>query len=83
MASPYQYELRERVISAVESGMAVVKVKEIFKVGRATIYANSGLRKEESIGNRRLFGFDGIGNESRKDMNQKINRGSMASVFNF
>ncbi len=45
--------------------------------------ANSGLRKEESIGNRRLFGFDGIGNESRKDMNQKINRGSMASVFNF
>lgn len=38
MASPYQYELRERVISAVESGMAVVKVKEIFKVGRATIY---------------------------------------------
>ncbi len=45
--------------------------------------ANSGLRKEESIGNRRLCGFDGIGNESRKDMNQKINRGSMASVFNF
>ncbi len=45
--------------------------------------ANSGLRKEESMGNRRLFGFDGIGNESRKDMNQKINRGSMASVFNF
>ncbi len=44
---------------------------------------NSGLRKEESIGNRRLCGFDGIGNESRKDMNQKINRGSMASVFNF
>lgn len=38
MASPYQYELRERVISAVESGMAVVKVKEIFKVSRATIY---------------------------------------------
>ncbi len=47
------------------------------------INANSGLRKEESIGNRRLCGFDGIGNESRKDMNQKINRGSMASVFNF
>lgn len=31
MASPYQYELRERVIS-VESGIAIVKVKEIFKV---------------------------------------------------
>jgi phage portal protein BeeE len=28
--------------------------------------ANSGLRKEESIGNGRLFGFHGIGNESRK-----------------
>ncbi len=41
------------------------------------INANSGLRKEESIGNRRLFGFDGIGNESRKDMNQKINRESI------
>ncbi len=52
------------------------------KIGRG-MNANSGLRKEESIGNRRLFGFDGIGNESRKDMNQKINRGSMASVFNF
>jgi hypothetical protein len=31
MASPYQNELRERVISAVESGMAVVKVRKIFK----------------------------------------------------
>ncbi|WP_108784704.1 IS630 transposase-related protein [Wolbachia endosymbiont of Bemisia tabaci] len=36
MASPYQYELRKRVISAVESGMTVVKAKEIFKVGSAT-----------------------------------------------
>ncbi|MDR2831937.1 MAG: hypothetical protein LBV62_03420, partial [Rickettsiales bacterium] len=35
--------------------------------------ANSGLRKEESIGNGRLFGFHGIGNESRKDVNQEIN----------
>lgn len=31
MESPYQYELRERVIS-MESGVAIVKVKEIFKV---------------------------------------------------
>ncbi len=38
MASSYQCELRERVISAVKSGMAVVKVSKIFKVGRATIY---------------------------------------------
>ncbi len=53
------------------------------KIFKEPTNANSGLRKEESIGNRRLFGFDGIGNESRKDMNQKINRGSMASVFNF
>ncbi|WP_375315888.1 hypothetical protein [Wolbachia endosymbiont (group A) of Colletes cunicularius] len=36
-----------------------------------TMNANSGLRKEESIGNRRLCGFDGVGNESRKDMNKK------------
>jgi capsular polysaccharide biosynthesis protein len=48
-----------------------------------TLNANSGLRKEESIGNGRLFGFHGIGNEGRKDVNQEINRRSMASVFNF
>lgn len=45
--------------------------------------ANSGLREEESIGNRRLFGFHGIGNKSREDMNQKISRRSMASMLNF
>jgi hypothetical protein len=45
--------------------------------------ANSGLRKEESIGNGGLFGFHEIGNESRKDVNQEINRRSMASMFNF
>ncbi len=47
------------------------------------IYKRKFWIKEGSIGNRRLFGFDGIGDESRKDMNQEINRGSMASVFNF
>jgi hypothetical protein len=42
--------------------------------------ANSGLRKEKSIGNGRLFGFHGIGNESRKDVNQEINRRSINGV---
>ncbi|WP_108784418.1 IS630 transposase-related protein [Wolbachia endosymbiont of Bemisia tabaci] len=52
MASPYQYELRKRVISAVESGMTVVKAKEIFKVGRATIYRWKKIK--QSTGNIKL-----------------------------
>ncbi len=52
------------------------KLNAVIAAKKYSINANSGLRKEESIGNRRLFGFDGIGNESRKDMNQKINRSS-------
>jgi hypothetical protein len=55
----------------------------MLETGITSKNANSGLRKEESIGNGRLFGFYGIGNESRKDVNQEINRRSMASMFNF
>ncbi len=65
------------------TGKDEIKEIEFLSTIQDLTNANSGLRKEESIGNRRLFGFDGIGNESRKDMNQKINRGSMANVFNF
>lgn len=38
MASAYPYELRIRVISALESKMAVAKIMGIFKVCRETVY---------------------------------------------
>ncbi|WP_375327181.1 IS630 transposase-related protein [Candidatus Tisiphia endosymbiont of Nemotelus uliginosus] len=38
MASPYPYELRIRVISALESKMPVAKIMGIFKICRETVY---------------------------------------------
>ncbi|WP_341763819.1 IS630 transposase-related protein [Candidatus Tisiphia endosymbiont of Beris chalybata] len=38
MAAPYPYELRIRVISALESKMPVAKITGIFKVCRETVY---------------------------------------------
>jgi transposase len=38
MPSPYSYELRVRVIKAVESGMSISKIKEVFRVSRDTVY---------------------------------------------
>lgn len=49
MPSPYSYDLRTKVIQAVESGMRKTEVSRIFKISRNTI--DLWLKRKEKIGN--------------------------------
>ena len=45
MSSPYPYELRTRVIAALEDKMPVSKIMKIFKICRDTIYKWKNIKK--------------------------------------
>jgi transposase len=45
MPLPYSYELRDRVIKAVECGMSVSRIKEVFRVSRDTVYKWKSLKE--------------------------------------
>src|SRR3546814_20209856 len=47
MGNAYSYDLRIRVIEAVDEGQSITKVSKGFKVGRATIYNWLKLRNEQ------------------------------------
>ena len=45
MPSPYSYDLRQKVIKAIDGGMSKTQVSSIFKISRNTI--NTWLHKRE------------------------------------
>ncbi len=38
MPVPYSYDLRQKVVAAVERGMSIVEAARVFDVSRSTIY---------------------------------------------
>ena len=49
MPAPYSYDLRTKVINAIDEGMSKTQVSRIFKISRNTI--DLWLKKRESTGN--------------------------------
>ncbi len=49
MPAPYSYDLRTKVINAIDEGMSFTQVSRIFKISRNTI--DLWLKKRESTGN--------------------------------
>jgi transposase len=45
MPSAYPYELRTRVIAALESGMEINQITSLFKISRDTLYKWKGIKK--------------------------------------
>ena len=53
MPSPYSYDLRKKVIEAIDGGMKKKQASKIFKISRNTI--NLWLRKREETGDYRAI----------------------------
>lgn len=51
MPAPYSYDLRTKVIQAIDGGMGKTKASKIFQISRNTI--NLWLRKRDEIGDYR------------------------------